>query len=42
MEYNLNNLIVERKTKSVYEDNGNTIKLFVDNYSKSNIQIFFL
>lgn len=37
MEYNLNNLIVERKTKSVYEDNGNTIKLFVENYSKSNI-----
>lgn len=37
MSYNLNNPIVERKTKTVYEDNGNTIKLFVENYSKSNI-----
>lgn len=37
MFYNLNNPIKERDTKTVYEDNGNTIKLFVENYSKSNI-----
>lgn len=37
MEYNLNNVIVERKTKTVYQDNGNTIKLFEPNYSKSSI-----
>lgn len=37
MEYNLNNKIVERKTKDVYEDNGRTIKLFVENYSKADI-----
>ena len=34
MEYNLNNKIAERKTKEVFEDNGKTIKLFVENYSK--------
>ena len=37
MNYNLNNPIIERETKTVYEDNGNTIKLFVPNYSKSDI-----
>ena len=37
MEYNLNNVIAERKTKTVYQDNSNTIKLFVENYSKANI-----
>lgn len=37
MEYNLNNKIVERRTKDVYEDNGRTIKLFVENYSKADI-----
>lgn len=37
MEYNLNNLIAKRKTKEVYEDNGKTIKLFVENYSKADI-----
>ena len=37
MEYDLNNPIVERSTKTVYEYNGNTIKLFVENYSKANI-----
>ena len=37
MEYNLNNKIVERKTKEVYEDNGKTIKLFAENYSKADI-----
>ena len=37
MEYNLNNKIVERRTKDVYEDNGKTIKLFVENYSKADI-----
>ena len=37
MEYNLKNKIAERKTKEVYEDNGKTIKLFVENYSKADI-----
>ena len=37
MEYNLNNKIAERKTKEVFEDNGKTIKLFVENYSKASI-----
>ena len=37
MEYNLNNKIVQRRTKDVYEDNGKTIKLFVENYSKADI-----
>ena len=37
MEYKLNNKIVERKTKEVYEDNGKIIKLFVENYSKADI-----
>jgi RIO-like serine/threonine protein kinase len=30
-------VIAERKTKTVYRDNDKTIKLFVENYSKSNI-----
>ncbi len=30
-------VIAERKTKTVYRDNGRTIKLFVENYSKPNI-----
>ena len=30
-------VIVERKTKTVYRDNDKTIKLFIENYSKSNI-----
>lgn len=37
MEYNLSNKIAERKTKDIYEDNGKTIKLFVENYSKADI-----
>lgn len=37
MEYNLSNKIAERKTKDVYEDNGKTIKLFVEDYSKADI-----
>ena len=37
MEYNLSNKIAERKTKEVFEDNGKTIKLFVENYSKADI-----
>ena len=37
MEYNLNNKIAERKTKEIYKDNGKTIKLFVENYSKADI-----
>ena len=37
MEYNLNEPIAERKTKTVYRDGNKTIKLFIENYSKSNI-----
>lgn len=37
MEYNLNNPIAERKTKTVYRSENKTIKLFVENYPKSNI-----
>lgn len=37
MYYNLENAIAERKNKTVYRDNDKTIKLFVENYSKSNI-----
>ena len=37
MEFNLNNEIARRSTKTVYEDNGKTIKLFVENYSKADI-----
>lgn len=39
MHYNLidENIIATRKTKTVYRDGDNTIKLFVENYSKSRI-----
>ena len=37
MNYNLNNPIAERKTKTVYKDGEKTIKLFVENYSKADI-----
>lgn len=37
MSFNLNNPIAKRATKTVYKDNGKTIKLFVENYSKSDI-----
>ena len=37
MYYNLDNPIAKRTTKTVYKDNGKTIKLFVQNYSKSDI-----
>ena len=37
MEYNLNEPITERKTKTVYKDGQRTIKLFVENYSKADI-----
>ncbi len=37
MYYNLDNPIAERSTKTVYKDNDKTIKLFVSNYSKSDI-----
>ena len=37
MEFNLNNEIAKRATKTVYKDNGKTIKLFVENYSKADI-----
>ena len=34
MDFNLNEPIAERKTKTVYKDGNKTIKLFVENYSK--------
>ena len=37
MNFNLDNPIAERKTKTVYRDNDKTIKLFVENYSKGDI-----
>ena len=37
MEFNLDNPIAERKTKTVYKDGDKTIKLFVENYSKADI-----
>ena len=37
MEHNLDNIIAERNTKTVYKDNDKTIKLFVENYSKADI-----
>lgn len=37
MKYNLDNPIAERKTKTVYKDNDKTIKLFVEDYPKSDI-----
>ena len=37
MSYNLNTPIAHRTNKTVYKDNGKTIKLFVDNYSKADI-----
>jgi len=35
--YNLSNEIVKRNTKSIYHDQENTVKLFVENYSKADI-----
>lgn len=37
MKYNLDNVIAERKNKTVYRDNDKTIKLFCENYSKADI-----
>lgn len=37
MYYNLNTPIAERNTKTVYKDNDKTIKLFIQDYSKSDI-----
>ena len=37
MEFNLNKALAERKTKTVYQDNGKTVKLFIENYSKADI-----
>ena len=37
MFLNLDNPIVERKTKTVYKDNDKTIKYFIENYSKADI-----
>ena len=37
MNYNLENKMISRPTKEVYKDGDNTIKLFVENYSKCDI-----
>ena len=37
MELKLNNQIAKRSTKEVYSEDGKTIKLFVENYSKADI-----
>ena len=37
MEFKLNNEIVKRATKSVYKEDGKTIKLFIENYSTADI-----
>ena len=37
MELKLDNEIAKRATKSVYKEDGKTIKLFVENYSKADI-----
>lgn len=37
MYLNLDNPIIERKTKTVYKDGNKTVKLFVENYSKADI-----
>ena len=37
MEYNLTDIMAERYNKTVYFDNGRTIKLFKDHYSKAQI-----
>lgn len=37
MEFNLNKAIAKRETKTVYQDDDKTVKLFVENYSKANI-----
>ena len=35
MEFRLDNLEVERKNKSVYSEDGKTIKLFAESYPSS-------
>ena len=37
MEFRLDNQIAKRKTNEVYSEDGKTIKLFVENYSKADI-----
>ena len=37
MSYNLNNILKERKNKTIYKDGDKTIKLFVKNHLKSNV-----
>ena len=37
MNYNLNNPIAKRSTKTIYRDGEKAIKLFVENYSKADI-----
>ena len=39
MEFNLNEPIAKRKTKTVYRDENKTIKLFVENYSKVLVRL---
>ncbi len=37
MEFKLDNVIAQRKTKTVYKENDKIIKLFIENYSKADI-----
>ena len=37
MEFRLDNLEVERKNKSVYSEDGKTIKLFAEGYPSSKV-----
>ena len=37
MEFNLTNKIAERQNKEIFNDNGKTVKLFVENHSKAFI-----
>lgn len=37
MEFRLDNLEVERSNKSVYSEDGKTIKLFAENYPSSRV-----
>ena len=42
MSYKLDNIIAERKNKTVYKDGDKTIKLFCENYSKADLYSFGL
>ena len=37
MELNRDNILVERKNKTVYREDNKVVKLFVENYSKASI-----